>query len=122
MVRPGPRKVTEPVDFTPTDAVRATAGRAIDRGLCPECFGRLFGRLGHGLTNPERARRMLERLGSPPVPTAPCSVCGGLFVAIGFAFTAIEHVRSVIQTAEYPALVLGSDRYRPGRNPPRKSS
>lgn len=46
----------------------------------------------------------------------------GLLVAIGFAFSAIEHVRSVIQTADYPALVLGSDRYRPGRNPPRKAS
>jgi RsiW-degrading membrane proteinase PrsW (M82 family) len=44
----------------------------------------------------------------------------GLILAIGFAFTAIEHVRALIATADYPALDLGSARYRPGRNRPRK--
>jgi RsiW-degrading membrane proteinase PrsW (M82 family) len=44
----------------------------------------------------------------------------GLVAAIGFAFFAIEHVRSVIQTADYPALVHGSARYAPGRNAPRR--
>ncbi len=29
----------------------------------------------------------------------------GLFAAIAFAFIAIEHVRSVIATADYPALL-----------------
>lgn len=40
----------------------------------------------------------------------------GLVAAIGFAFGAIEHVRTVIQTAKYPALDLGSARYGPGRS------
>jgi RsiW-degrading membrane proteinase PrsW (M82 family) len=42
-----------------------------------------------------------------------------LFVAIGFAFGAIEHVRDVIQSSDYPALLKGSARYRPGTPPPR---
>jgi RsiW-degrading membrane proteinase PrsW (M82 family) len=42
-----------------------------------------------------------------------------LFAAIGFAFGAIEHVRDVIQSSDYPALLKGSARYRPGTPPPR---
>jgi RsiW-degrading membrane proteinase PrsW (M82 family) len=42
-----------------------------------------------------------------------------LLVAIGFAFGAIEHVRDVIQSSDYPALLKGSARYRPGTPPPR---
>lgn len=42
-----------------------------------------------------------------------------LVVAIGFAFAAIEHVRAVIQSSEYPALLKGSGRFAPGRSPPR---
>jgi len=44
----------------------------------------------------------------------------GLFAAIAFAFIAIEHVRSVIVTADYPALVPGP--YTPGLNRPKKPS
>jgi protease PrsW len=44
----------------------------------------------------------------------------GLFAAIVFAFTAVEYVRLLISTTAYPALDLGSSRYRPGRaQPPR---
>jgi RsiW-degrading membrane proteinase PrsW (M82 family) len=46
----------------------------------------------------------------------------GLVAAIGFAFAAIEHVRSVIQSTAYPSLDLGSARYLPGRNRPPKGS
>lgn len=54
------------------------ARRALGRGLCPECFGRLFGRVGHGLSNPERAARIAEALGPLP-PTEACPVCEGAF-------------------------------------------
>ncbi|HEV8049792.1 MAG TPA: tRNA pseudouridine(54/55) synthase Pus10 [Thermoplasmata archaeon] len=54
------------------------ARRALGRGLCPECFGRLFGRAGHGLTNPERAARISEALG-PLVTSDMCPVCEGAF-------------------------------------------
>jgi tRNA pseudouridine synthase 10 len=72
--------VTDPVDFEIPPAAAACAPKALGRGLCPECFGRLFGQLGHGLSNPERARRLTEALGVPPVPeTSDCFVCGGIF-------------------------------------------
>ena len=71
-----PVEVTFPID----DAVLGAARRALPMGLCPECFGRLFGRLGHGLSNPERAGRLATALGTPlPAPSAPCSLCGGAF-------------------------------------------
>lgn len=35
-----------------------------DRTLCPHCLGRLFGKLGHGMTNPERTRAMTALLGT----------------------------------------------------------
>ncbi len=40
-----------------------------------------------------------------------------LLAAIGFAFWAIEHVRDVIQSSDYPSIVKGSARYQP-RTPP----
>jgi RsiW-degrading membrane proteinase PrsW (M82 family) len=40
-----------------------------------------------------------------------------LFAAVAFAFWAIEHVRDVIRTTDYPAIVRGSTRYQP-RAPP----
>jgi RsiW-degrading membrane proteinase PrsW (M82 family) len=46
-----------------------------------------------------------------------------LFAAIFFAFWAIEHVRSIIQTSDYPALLTGAPRFtNPSRpKPPRPS-
>ncbi|HTT14640.1 MAG TPA: PrsW family intramembrane metalloprotease [Thermoplasmata archaeon] len=46
-----------------------------------------------------------------------------LFAAIGFAVAAIEHVRAVIQSTDYPALLGGPARFRPGqRSSPPKGS
>jgi len=60
--------------------VRESARRADALGLCPECFGRLFGRLGHGFTNPERARKIEEALGGrSEAPREPCPLCEGAF-------------------------------------------
>ncbi len=72
--------MTEAPTFDPPEAAIAAARRADGRGLCPECFGRLFGRLGHGLSNPERAERLRSAVGpSAPTPAVPCPVCGGVF-------------------------------------------
>ena len=69
-----------PVTFEVAPAVLQVAEHAFDRGLCPECFGRLFGRYGHGLTNPERAERLSQALGRPlPLPQGPCTLCAGGF-------------------------------------------
>jgi len=87
--------VPETATFEVTPAVLHVAERAFERGLCPECFGRLVGRYGHGLTNPERAQRLAVSLGRPlPLLTHPCSLCGGAFdrwdVWLGRVRTATE--------------------------------
>jgi tRNA pseudouridine synthase 10 len=77
---PGRDRVTDAAPFDLTEGMREVGRRAQGRGLCPECFGRLLGRCGHGLTNPERAARLLAALPGTPEPSArPCPVCGGLF-------------------------------------------
>ena len=66
--------------FPVTEELLGVARRLRDRGLCPECFGRAFGRHGHGLTNPERSERVSSALGTPgPTATSECALCRGLF-------------------------------------------
>jgi tRNA pseudouridine synthase 10 len=60
-------------------AEERVARAASASGLCPECRGRLFGRLGHGLSNPERAARLAGAFGPPGPPADPCPLCRGLF-------------------------------------------
>ena len=75
-------------DRLPFDAELERLGRALlshPEPLCRECRGRVLGRRGHGLTNPERALLLARRLTlDPPEPTAdrPCVICGGLFDAL----------------------------------------
>ena len=72
--------VVDTVSFEVTPDVLHVAERAFDRGLCPECFGRLLGRYGHGLTNPERADLLAVALGRPlPRLARPCTLCAGVF-------------------------------------------
>jgi len=80
VARPGRAIVTDAPLFSLDERSLASARRALERPLCPECFGRLFGRLGHGLSNPERALRCAQALGVEPVsPEAGCSLCDGVF-------------------------------------------
>ncbi|MCI4364686.1 MAG: tRNA pseudouridine(54/55) synthase Pus10 [Thermoplasmata archaeon] len=73
----------DPVVFDPPPPALASARGALDRGLCAECFGRLFGRLGHGLSNPERAARLDQLLGESRSPAAtPCPACGDVFARL----------------------------------------
>jgi tRNA pseudouridine synthase 10 len=66
--------------FDLDEAHLAAARRAAGRGLCPECSGRVLGRWGHGLSNPERAARVHAALGTAPGPASEaCPVCGGIF-------------------------------------------
>jgi tRNA pseudouridine synthase 10 len=76
--------MADPPTFELTEPVVAAARRARGRDLCPECFGRLFGRWGHGLTNPERAALLEPAVGpGPPGTGEPCSICGGAFERLG---------------------------------------
>lgn len=109
---PGPLRVTEPVLFDIPDAARSTAERALGRGLCDECYGRLFGRLGHGLTNPERARRLTDALGAAPLAENPaCTVCGGLFARLS---TWVERCVRAAEGFEWHRFTCGS-RWDPER-------
>jgi len=93
------------------------------RTLCPHCLGRLFGKLGHGLTNPQRARAIAilrekgplsggdlasfaETLGrcasvtmdgndrDRPASGEPCYVCSNLFEEIpGLAQLAVRALK-----------------------------
>ena len=75
--------VADPPTFEISDPIRAVARRAKDKGLCPECFGRLVGRWGHGLSNPERAARLGEAVGPSDIPPSdPCPLCGGTFARL----------------------------------------
>jgi tRNA pseudouridine synthase 10 len=72
--------VPDPPTFDVPAAALEAARRAETRSLCPECYGRLFGRLGHGLTNPERAGRLRGLTGTVPSDSGlPCPTCEGLF-------------------------------------------
>ncbi len=72
--------MAEPVTFDLDEPQRSVAARAAGRGLCAECYGRLLGRWGHGLSNPERAARMRGAVGSgATAPADGCPVCGGVF-------------------------------------------
>ncbi len=69
-----------PVTFPLDEATLTAARRALPLGLCPECYGRLFGRLGHGLSNPERSARLAAALGEAlPSPDGACRLCRGAF-------------------------------------------
>ncbi len=73
-----------PPPFELAEPVVASARRARGRELCAECFGRLFGRWGHGLTNPERAALLEPVVGpGPPRNGKPCSICGDAFGRLG---------------------------------------
>ncbi len=75
--------MAEPVVFDPTPAALEAARKGLDRGLCPECFGRLLGRVGHGLSNPERTERLLPLLRAPlPPRSGACTGCSDIFARL----------------------------------------
>jgi tRNA pseudouridine synthase 10 len=70
----------------PQGALEAAAKLfALKDPLCPECMGRFFGRLGHGLSNEDRLLSVAETLGqAPPTngPSSACVICHGSFARI----------------------------------------
>jgi len=75
--------VANGVTFEIGEPQQAVARKAAGRGLCPECFGRVLGRWGHGLSNPARAARLAVALGgTPTADPGGCPVCGGLFTKV----------------------------------------
>jgi tRNA pseudouridine synthase 10 len=60
-------------------AVAVNWSKLGERALCDACLGRLFGKAGHGFTNPERGRAVREVRG---IPDGPCWMCAGLMTEV----------------------------------------
>jgi tRNA pseudouridine synthase 10 len=76
--------VATPATFELGEEQLSVARRAAGRGLCAECYGRLLGRWGHGLSNPERAERLRIAIGAAELaPSESCPVCAGAFGRLG---------------------------------------
>jgi tRNA pseudouridine synthase 10 len=72
--------VSAPASVEVPENLILAARRAGGRGLCAECYGRLFGRWGHGRTNPERTELLVRTAGvGAPTARGDCSLCGGVF-------------------------------------------
>jgi tRNA pseudouridine synthase 10 len=95
------------------DAMREVGRKAAGRGLCAECFGRLLGRAGHGLTNPERAALLRAAVGSPAETTPPesCPVCAGAFARLPVW---VERAQRAATGLEWHRFTCGS-RWDPAR-------
>ncbi len=92
--------------FDPPELSAALAERALALRLCAECTGRLFGRLGHGWTNPERAEAVARRAGAPGHAwPADCALCHGLFARYG---TWVDRALRVAQGYEWHRFTCGS--------------
>ncbi len=98
-------------EFPLDEATLAAARRAIARPLCPECLGRVFGRRGHGLSNPERAAALRAAVGPTTAPEGPCTICDGLFDRWT---TWTERAERAVTELEYERFSCGS-RWDPER-------
>jgi tRNA pseudouridine synthase 10 len=71
------------------------AEKALSKGLCVRCIGRLFGKSGTGMTNPERGIIVINKLSEKGVTPndGPCTLCNDVFDDIElFADTAAEAI------------------------------
>jgi tRNA pseudouridine synthase 10 len=104
--------VSDPPTFEVRESIAEVARRAVGLDLCPECFGRLFGQWGHGLSNSERARRLEEALGAHlPPASGTCRVCGGIFDRLDLW---VERAIRASEGFEWHRFTCGS-RWDPGR-------
>ncbi len=94
-------------EFVVDDALRGIAERAWELGLCPECFGRVVGRAGHGLANPDRARRLAAALGRQDAfaAGASCRLCAGAFDRWE---TWVRRAREAAEGVEWQRFTCGS--------------
>jgi len=75
------------------------AEMAVKKGLCDHCLGRLFGKLGTGMTNDERGRMIRDALSSRGIDTnvpKNCSLCDDVFLILDrFADACAESILSI---------------------------
>jgi len=76
-----------------------TAEKLASSGLCDRCLGRMFGKLGTGMTNDARGRMIRAALsddGRPVPPPDVCGLCENVFELMDrFALAVAENVNSV---------------------------
>ena len=89
------------------DEILSAAGqvdwtRLGERRLCDSCLGRLFGKLGHGLTNAERGRQVRA---ASKVPSGPCWLCEGLADRVDFL---AQLVAKRLEPWEFDTFLIGS--------------
>jgi len=100
-----------PLPAGPPPEVAAVAAAARSRGLCDDCFGRLIGGWGHGLTNRERAALLDSTLAEPRAARdGECPLCRGLF---GHLDRWVDRVVAAGAGAEWSTFACGS-RWDPG--------
>ena len=76
----------------PSDLAAAVAAE----GLCDRCLGRMFAKLGTGMTNDVRGALIRESIGSAKVEEEDCPLCGGTFLDMDlFADAVAEEVTAV---------------------------
>jgi tRNA pseudouridine synthase 10 len=76
------------------------------------CLGRLYGKLGTGMGNDERGRRLRAELGRDATPESACQICDGLFgeldhlaALVADALEGIEHRTFLIGSRVDPDVV-----------------
>lgn len=79
--------------------------RALNLSLCKNCLGRLFGKVGRGLDNVQRAALVMSEHGYECVEPDNCALCGGIFGKLDFyAKSAVETMNAV----EWNSFLVGS--------------
>ncbi len=100
---PAPRKSFSDPDVIA--AVESLPQRIGEKKLCQHCLGRLFGKVGHGFTNVQRAEEVQKRVPVETVKISDCWLCAGLFDEVGkFANLIVEEIGE----REYKTYLVGS--------------
>ncbi|MGC8912327.1 MAG: tRNA pseudouridine(54/55) synthase Pus10 [Thermoplasmata archaeon] len=90
-----------------SDADKKIVEKLVSSGvrLCAHCLGRLFGKVGSGLSNPQRASKIIAETAYEYVEPAQCNLCQGIFGKIDrYAEIGIN----VLKNVEWETFLVGS--------------
>ncbi|MEM4292758.1 MAG: tRNA pseudouridine(54/55) synthase Pus10 [Thermoplasmata archaeon] len=87
------------------EACKKVAEKLKAHNLCVNCLGRMFGKVGRGLTNIQRGEFVAAETGYRCAPAEKCELCRGIFGRIEvYAKMAVEALNSV----EWNTFLVGS--------------
>ncbi|MCD6503365.1 MAG: tRNA pseudouridine(54/55) synthase Pus10 [Euryarchaeota archaeon] len=75
--------------------------------LCNHCLGRMFARIGHGMSNYERGSILREVLALEEIPPEKCELCRGIFSRKSLEMYA-EMVIEKTKDIEFESFLIGS--------------